>query len=163
MNDGSSSTHPVVDELLRGALPTVLARNSSRMAFVRPSKASPEAVIAVEPIQEWEGVVEWVEDGEFGARLSDLSDSGEPEETEFSLSEVSEDDLALVAPGAVFYWTIAREINETKRLRHVTMLRFRRLPAGRSARRAEVDREAEWIAGRLRFGEQSASADTASA
>src|SRR4051794_20577564 len=88
MDGGAPSTDRVDDEMLREALPTS-AQNIQRRAFVRPAKASPSAVVAVEPVQEWEGVVEWVEDEEFGARLFDLTDPGEPEVTEFSLHEVS--------------------------------------------------------------------------
>jgi hypothetical protein len=157
-----SSTHPVAEAIRREALPTVVANEVALRAFVIPLKTTPSATVSVEPIQEWEGVVEWVEEGEFGARLFDLTEPGEPEFTAFSLDEVSDDDLKLVVPGGVFYWTIAREINATNRLRHVMMLRFRRLPSVRAARRDEVEREAEWIADKLQFGEQAADARSAS-
>ena len=159
----STSIAPATAAILESSLPTAGARDG-RHAYVRPTQTHASASVALEPMQEWEGVVDWVENGEFGARLFDLtSASAEAEETEFSFDEVSRDDLGLVVPGAVFYWTIAREINESRRLRHITMLRFRRLPAGRSARRVDVEQEAEWLSEQLRFGERPAESDAASA
>jgi hypothetical protein len=54
----------------------------------------------------WEGVVEELGDAELVARLYDLTDpSREPEVATFSLDELSDDDLPLAKPGAVFYWS----------------------------------------------------------
>jgi len=97
---------------------------------------------ATEPLQEWEGVVSWIDGDSFGGRLFDLTEPGELEEMEFSVDEVSRDDLGLLVPGAVFYWTIARHTNEVGTRTNVSILRFRRLPArskrsrGRAAARA---------------------------
>jgi len=113
---------------------------------------------SLEPLQEWEGVVEWLEGDTFGARLTDLTSPGEDEFTEFALNEVSDHDLALAVTGAVFYWTIARETSRFGQRRHVSMIRFRRLPAARAALRIDVQREAESIADELGISSNGADA-----
>jgi len=97
-----------------------------RPALVPIGKATGRSLI---PLEEWEGVVDWVDGDEFGATLTDASGT-EREFGEFSIEdEVSHDDEPLVSPGAVFYWTIARARSESGQRSLVSLIRFRRLPA----------------------------------
>lgn len=79
-------------------------------------------------LQKWEGCVLEVASEFFIARLTDLTEPGTKEDAEIPLSQVPQDDLPLVQPGANFYWNIGRETNSTKRQRTVSELRFQRLP-----------------------------------
>jgi hypothetical protein len=57
-------------------------------------------------LQEWEGVVTEVRDNAFTARLVDLTHSSPDEESEFSTTEISDDDVDLVVLGAIFRWSV---------------------------------------------------------
>ena len=60
-----------------------------------------------ETLQLWEGTIIEVRGDEFTATLADLTDPKMPEETAvFDLDELSEFDVPLAEPGAVFYWNI---------------------------------------------------------
>jgi len=66
----------------------------------------------------------------FTARLVDQSNPGTAdEEVELSLEEISPDDLALVAPGAIFYWNIGYETTSSGQRKRSSVIRLRRLPA----------------------------------
>lgn len=148
------ATHPAVEQPIEER--TTL---NGRVRVVLPVKeVKPVVDESLEPIQEWEGVVDWVEGDRFGARLSDITEAGEVEYTDFTLDEISEDDLDLVVPGGVFYWTVARETGRLGQRRHVSMLRFRRLPIVRAARRLDVRQEADRIADELGIGSDTAKA-----
>ena len=82
------------------------------------------------PLQKWEGFVLEVKDNSFTARLVDQSNPGTgDEEVELSLEEISPDDLALVAPGAIFYWSIGYETTSSGQRKRSSVIRLRRLPA----------------------------------
>ncbi len=84
---------------------------------------------AFEALQKWEGTVLEVGKKSFTARLVDIRNDDEPdEEGEILLEEVSPADMALVAPGAVFYWTIGYMTAGSGQKRRVSQIRFRRLP-----------------------------------
>jgi hypothetical protein len=151
------TTHPETEQ----AQAELTTAGANVRVFMGAKETKPTVEESLEPLQEWEGVVEWVEDGRFGARLTDITDRGEDESGDFTLDEVSDDDLQLVLPGGVFYWTIARETGRLGQRRHVSMLRFRRLPAVRAARRVDVRKEAERIADELGLGPNDARAATA--
>jgi hypothetical protein len=96
------------------------------------------------PLQEWEGVVQWVEGDEFGARLTDIAEEGAPEESIFSIrEEVSRDDRPLVRVGALFSWTIERRRELTGQIMHASVLRFRRILRTPETRAAVEERAAE--------------------
>lgn len=84
-----------------------------------------------EPLQEWEGYVTEVAEMEFSANLVDKTrgHNTEDEEATFAIEDVSDSDLELVRPGAIFRWSIGylREREGTKR--RISQLVFRRLPA----------------------------------
>lgn len=94
------------------------------------------------PLQEWEGVVEWVQSEEFGAILVDVGDSSVLEQTVFSRDEVSPDEDELIKPGAVFRWVCARRISETGQRWNEWFLSFRRLPAWTDRELAQADERA---------------------
>ena len=91
-------------------------------------KAAPKALHEFKSLQAWEGSVEHVGTTTFTARLYDRTRPGEEETAEFELSEIDDDDLSLVAPGAVFYWDVGYLITHGGR-RRASEIRFRRLPA----------------------------------
>lgn len=98
------------------------------------------------PLQEWEGVVTSLDTEMFVARLADQTNEANPdEEAEFPTSEVSDDDLALLRPGAVFRWTIGFLKAPSGTKRRTSQIVFRRLPQWTER---EI-REAEELADKL--------------
>jgi hypothetical protein len=97
-------------------------------------------------LQQWEGVVDSVNDGGFVARLVDRT-AGEPdEEAEFDLAEVPPGDRDLVASGAVFYWSVGYRIAATGTRLRASIISFRRLPAWTEAERRQARERSEKIA-----------------
>lgn len=114
---------------------------------------SPSAVLAGPPSavlevrQQWEGTVESVSDGEIVARLRDLTNVGNSDErATFSRDEIADADQSLVAPGAVFYWSIGYERTVFGQKSAKSSIRFRRLPAWTKSEVAAVHREADELA-----------------
>jgi len=104
---------------------------------------SPKATL--QPLQSWEGVVLEVRDTTFSVRLVDLTGDRPEEEMELEKEELSDFDLELLEPGAIFYWTVGyrRQLPSGARAR-VSLIRFRRLPAwSRSELASARDRAAE--------------------
>jgi hypothetical protein len=104
---------------------------------------------SLEPVYQWEGVVEEIYEDGFRARLAPLgvadAHSSRPEFTEFDFEDLSDPgDLDLVGEGAVFYWTIGRSKNDAGTITNTSLVRFRRLPPPTSfqRRRAEVEASA---------------------
>lgn len=91
-----------------------------------PVDQKPSASIDV--LQKWEGRV--LENGKdfFRAVVFDLVDMTTEEEVEFDLAEVTDDDLALVRPGAVFYWSVGYRVEVSRTKSRTSLIRFRRLP-----------------------------------
>lgn len=80
-------------------------------------------------LQQWEGVVQEIDDEYFVCQLRDLS-GDEPDETaEIFLEEVSDNDRSLITAGAFFYWNIGYYENKSGQRTRSSMIRFRRLPA----------------------------------
>jgi hypothetical protein len=97
-------------------------------------------------LQQWEGVVDGVNDGSFVARLVDRT-AGEPdEEAEFDLAEVPAGDRDLVVPGAVFYWSVGYRTSATGTRLRASIMSFRRLPAWTEAEKGQARERAEEIA-----------------
>jgi hypothetical protein len=90
----------------------------------------------------WEGMVLKVNDDSFVARLTNLNDHSEQEEAEILNEYVSDqDDLRLIAPGAIFFWSIARCVKGRRSDQYSTIL-FRRLPVWSKHELANAFREA---------------------
>lgn len=67
------------------------------------------------------------------------------EEAEILLDEVSEDDLPLVTPGAVFYWSIGYYVGTNRQKRRISVIRFRRLPAWTEEELQQANQQAEHL------------------
>jgi len=80
-------------------------------------------------LQKWEGFVLQVRKDAFVARLIDQNHDGPDEEAEIPLEEISEEDQALVQPGAIFYWSIGYLDSRGGQRIRASVIRFRRLPA----------------------------------
>jgi hypothetical protein len=83
------------------------------------------------PLSHWEGVVEKLTEGGFRARLvpfrNGQADRAAIEYADFSNEELTEADLDLIEPNAVFYWTIAKRRNAAGTVTNESLVRFRRL------------------------------------
>lgn len=77
--------------------------------------------------QLWEGTVSTVLPEEFTARLID-SRSGEEDEATLPTSDVSEEDLSLLAPGAEFYFSIGYQYSRSGNIQRCARIRFKRIP-----------------------------------
>lgn len=76
----------------------------------------------------WDGVVTQVGSETFKARVIPLGMRGPEQAIEFSVADVSDSDMELFEPGAIFYWTIAYRTTPHGRVRRASEVRFRRLP-----------------------------------
>lgn len=92
-----------------------------------PEPPLPKAREFFRAIQKWEGHVIETGGDIFLARLVPIIGEGREQEAEIYTEEVAQDDRALIAPGAVFYWSIGYLDRPSGRLR-ASILRFRRLP-----------------------------------
>lgn len=104
--------------------------NLTRLRMAPEPKRLQTSGERVELLQQWEGVVEEVEGEEFFARLSDRTNPArEQEVATFECAEVSTDDLPLLVPGAVFYWSISYRVARHGQKTRTSSIKFRRLPA----------------------------------
>lgn len=94
-------------------------------------------------LQKWEGTVVDIEDDYFSARLVDLTNKGPDESAEFSVDEVSPDDLELLERGAIFYWNIGYHNSRSGQRTRSSIIRFRRLPAWIEKDLEKAEKEAE--------------------
>ena len=83
-----------------------------------------------EVLQDWEGVVERIEDDIFVARLRDMTANEvyPGEIAELPVGDVSEDDRELLQVGAVFYMTVGYYVWASGRRERFGRVVFRRLP-----------------------------------
>ncbi len=79
-------------------------------------------------VQKWEGHVIEIHEDTFTARLIPISGEGSEQEAEIFIEEVSAEDLSLLKPGAVFYWSIGYHSRPCGSRMNVSVIRFRRLP-----------------------------------
>jgi hypothetical protein len=108
----------------------------------KPQALAPVVVLTTENrlLQLWEGHVTSVAVNEFSAVIRDKTDPTNPdEEVSIALEELGADDLELVRPGAVFYWSVRYEQEIGLARRRVSRIRFRRLPGWSHAELKEVD------------------------
>lgn len=76
-------------------------------------------------LHRWQGQVLKVDGDTFEAQLSDVSNPSVVEHAEFSKTQVSSEQLALLRPGALFYWFIGyKDIGRTRE--HVSQIWMRR-------------------------------------
>lgn len=119
-----------------GASPMNVANDTATRMVDAGVRPPPVIVLPVERrpdrfelLQQFEGTVLDVGEGEFSARLVDRTHPQRPTEiATFESSEVSEGDLPLLHPGAVFYLSIGYRIRSWgQRVREFT-ISFRRIP-----------------------------------
>ena len=87
--------------------------------------------VTLHALQEWEGYVVDVTEGDFVARLVDLTagSSHEEEEAVIPLDEVAEQDVHKVCLGSIFRWVIGYERSAAGTKKRVSQIVFRDLPA----------------------------------
>lgn len=79
-------------------------------------------------VRRWTAVVEDINEDVFTARLTPTrGGSGDDLIADFSVEEVSDEDLPLLAPGAWFYVNVSKQTFSDGRQQTITSLRFRRL------------------------------------
>jgi hypothetical protein len=70
---------------------------------------------------------------------------------EFSFDEISEDDRALIVPGAIFYWSVGYSVNEYGERSTASVVRFRRVrrwkPKQIQAAKARAAKYTDWFLG----------------
>lgn len=104
--------------------------------------AEPE-LLQYQPVVSYEGtVIELTKEGFFGQLRRVDNNDGSREQSEFTLNEVSDEDRALLAPGAVFYWTVGYQTTQSGQRKIESEVRFRRLPAWSNSDFDELDRRA---------------------
>jgi hypothetical protein len=136
-----------VEDQPDGTMP--VAVSAPRLLPTRPERTS-EPTAILQPIQSWEGVVLQVTDDTFSVRLVDLSGDRAEEEMELEKEELSDFDLGLLEPGAIFYWTIGYRVKLPRGARErVSQIRFRRLPAWSRSEIAAAKERAKRLAREL--------------
>lgn len=126
--------------------------------------ASQQPSISFTTLESWVCKVEAVDKagGAFSAIAVSDRQAGLEEMAEFSFDELSEDDVELVEPGAVFYWSVGYQISPFGGRATASVLRFRRLRHWTrkelEAARARAAAYDSWIAApQINAGPSSAS------
>ncbi len=104
-------------------------------------------------LQKWRGVVLEVSDESFLARLVDMESPAPDEEAEILKREISDEDLQLIEPGAVFYWNIGYQVDPSGQRKRASVIRFRRLPIWTPKELSDAKRWAENTLSRLNIVE----------
>lgn len=101
--------------------------------------------ISFEPLQEWEGCVVEIKAETFTATLTDITARRdfEDEVAEFPLGDVSDDDIPLFKPKAIFRWLIGYERHPSGTKRRVSSVVFRRLPSWSATDLSRANEEAK--------------------
>lgn len=125
--EGDISPDPSDDVLVP---PTETSRDAALFHLPLPAKTRTRQFVSFHPIQEWEGAVTNVDGDTFTARLTDLTAGKRvaEEEADFLVDDLTDDDLQLLVPGAIFRWVVGYQRasgGSKKRVSHVV---FRRLP-----------------------------------
>ena len=101
-------------------------------------------------LQEWEGYVVDIRDGDFVARLWDITGGAKREEEEATIpfAEITERDRIKMRLGSIFRWSIGYEHTEGGTKRRVSQIVFRDLPV---VTKADLDEASEWATETLRL------------
>jgi hypothetical protein len=139
-------SNPVEDQP-DGTVPVTVS--APRLLPTKSERAS-EPTAILQPIQSWEGVVLQVADDTFSVRVVDLRGDRAEEEMELEKQELSNFDLELLEPGAIFYWTVGYRLKLPRGARErVSQIRFRRLPAWSRSELSAAEERAERLAREL--------------
>jgi hypothetical protein len=123
-------------------LPRLIPASNSVDTSARPR----EILIA---LQSWEGDVLDVDDTSFVARLTDVAGEHQDEEVKLLRDELSDFDLELLEPGAIFYWTIGYRQRVRGSRERVSRIRLRRVPAWSKYQLGEAQERAAALAREL--------------
>lgn len=105
----------------------------------------------------WRGRILETRGSDFTAVLSDQV-SNAPEETgTFQVGELSDDDVALISPGAEFYWVVGYQVSAARQRTRTSVIRMRRLPTYSSE---EVERANDWVNSKSQLFEQNGSSSS---
>lgn len=99
-------------------------------------------------IQDWEGIVEFIETETFTALLRDLTvnEAYPGEMADLPIEDIAPDDRGLLKPGAIFYLTVGRSTDATGQQQRFSRMEFRRLPVWTSADFSRADERAQRLA-----------------
>ncbi len=125
--DVGGQTRSENDRFLNNTGTDALARKLSSVPV--PVNPIRHRAVSNRLLQLWEGRVLSRGKDEFTAIVQDNTNPSNPEEeVVIALTELGDEDLPLVQPGAVFYWSIRYEQQIGMPRQRVTRIRFRRLP-----------------------------------
>jgi hypothetical protein len=106
------------------------------LSFVLKGKFNPVLFLETNPLKEraislqkWRGIVEEVEQDYFKAKLINLTDRAYDEYAEIFNDEITQEDIELIEPGAIFYWSIGYSHSSSGQRTRFSEIRFKRLPA----------------------------------
>jgi hypothetical protein len=117
---------PVQQELFPTAMLQTAPAPTLAAAAAVERRRTPRQMIS----HHWECTVVHIGAHSFTATLRSLRDPSDSEkEAEIPLEAVTPDDLELLQPGAIFYWTIGYDISPSGTRKRASEVRFRRLPA----------------------------------
>ncbi len=103
-------------------------------------------------LQKWEGYVLEVNEIVFKAHLADLNLNDPDEETELPIEEVSPEDIDLLKPGAIFYWSIGYFDKLSGQRQRYSELRFQRIPKWSKEELKIVKNKADELNKQLKWG-----------
>jgi hypothetical protein len=113
-------------------------------------------------MQQWEGVVTEIEAETFWAELRDLTEpTSNREVVEIYLREVAEQDKVLLAPGAVFYWSVGYDTSRPGTQVRASEIKFRRTPRWSKRRLEKIRIEGKLMAEKFLNVQQSEQSTTA--
>ena len=104
---------------------TPLTERKKAPVFFIETKPLGERAIS---LQKWHGIVIKTDKSFFTAKLINITNKGYDEEAEFDYDEITEEDIQLIKPGAVFYWSVGYNHSSTGQRRRFSDIRFKRLP-----------------------------------
>ena len=140
IDDGDDVTYSEVQE------PRQIAKATPVRS--RPEDASQTEEIrriSFEPLQEWEGRVIEIKAETFTATLTDITARRdfEDEIAEFPVGDISDDDILLFKPAAIFRWLIGYERHASGTKRRASSVVFRRLPSWSKTDLSRANQEAK--------------------
>jgi hypothetical protein len=141
----SSATEGSAEEVPGGEVIPFGVKFAVRRPLLFPPEQTLERPENFSVLQDWEGVVETVDAETFTARLRDRTnnESYAAEKAELPISDISDDDLELLRPGAIFYLTIGRLTRPNGRQDRLGRLVFRRLPGWTESTLRRAEQRAE--------------------
>lgn len=102
-------------------------------------------------LQKWEGYVISIENDIINARVIDLTTEGVEEIVQIYFDDIPNDDIDLVTPGAVFYWSIGYLDMITGQRIRSSIIKFRRLPQWTLPEIKRIDNEVIEIKEQLKW------------